>query len=85
MLRSRVLGRGRFTQRAKYAYQTSIGAVAALVLASGVAFARSSTVNDAAGGAAAAAIVGGAVAQRPNGRIVIVDPNAFTIVLIVTA
>ncbi|MDP9809524.1 hypothetical protein J2W42_002376 [Rhizobium tibeticum] len=25
------------------------------------------------------------LAQRPNGRIVIVDPNAFTIVFIVTA
>ncbi|MBB3316161.1 MULTISPECIES: DUF1236 domain-containing protein [Rhizobium] len=45
----------------------SIGAAAALVLASGVAFAQSSTVNGAAGGAVTGAIVGGPVGAAVGG------------------
>ena len=45
----------------------SIGAAAALVLASGVAFAQSSTVNGAAGGAVTGAIIGGPVGAAVGG------------------
>ena len=45
----------------------SIGAAAAVVLASGVAFAQSSTVNGAAGGAVTGAIVGGPVGAAVGG------------------
>lgn len=45
----------------------SIGAVAALIFASGAAFAQSSTVNGAVGGAATGAIVGGPVGAAVGG------------------
>jgi len=45
----------------------SIGAVAALIFASGAAFAQSSTVHGAVGGAATGAIVGGPVGAAVGG------------------
>ena len=58
---------GRLFKEENMLIKQSIGAVAALIFASGAAFAQSSTVNGAVGGAATGAIVGGPVGAAVGG------------------